>query len=194
MTKTILFSNGTQKEMNIEEVLTTFRGLSITTFLKARNGANPSEDERQELDIVIFKAFQTYDEEHCFSTHLIWKLRQYLAHTTVNAKRQKRDTTGIEFIDLDFKVRTGRDGTPFEIHELIEDEHASFENRVMDRDFISFIVSNLDEFEMKLLAVILGNMRIVDLAEEYNTSKQNINGKNRRFKAKLLNLINEYNA
>ncbi|HAU85116.1 MAG TPA: hypothetical protein DCW90_06335 [Lachnospiraceae bacterium] len=97
-------------------------------------------------------------------------------------------------LNLDMKVSDGKGGNEMDLHEMLTDDAASFEDKLMDQAFIAYIASNLDDFEMKLLAVNLGNMRVIDLADEYNTSKQNINNKNRRFKAKLLQLINDFNA
>nr|WP_297936456.1 hypothetical protein [uncultured Lachnoclostridium sp.] len=194
MKKLIVMNNGEKRVMEFEEILNQFRGVALKELLKYKNGGAITEDDLQEMDIVIFKALKSYDEYHCFTTHLTWKLRQYFTHTAVNAKRQKRDTSAVTILNLDMKVSDGKGGNEMDLHEMLTDDAASFEDKLMDQAFIAYIASNLDDFEMKLLAVNLGNMRVIDLADEYNTSKQNINNKNRRFKAKLLQLINDFNA
>lgn len=193
MKKLIIINNGENKLMGIEEVLKNFRGIVITSFKKHKNGGIITEDELQELDIVIFKAFQTYDEEHCFTTHLIWKLKQYITHISTNAKRQKRDTSNYEILNLDMKIGGSKGDKEMELHEMLADSN-DFVSSYIDREFIKFIASNLNEFELKLLAINLGNGRIVDLAEEMGTTKQNISNRNRKFKIKLKQLIDEFNA
>ena len=64
--KKLIVSNKGSKFMGIEEVLEECRGFACKTYLILSKGFVVNEDEKQELDIIIFKAFQTYDEKHCF--------------------------------------------------------------------------------------------------------------------------------
>lgn len=191
MKKTIVTKNETV-EMTFEEVLTAYRPFAMKCLNKYKNGGIVTEDDKQEIDIVIFKAFNDYNEVNCFSTHLVWKLKQYFTHMATNAKRKKRDNSQFEILNLDMAV--GKDGEgQISIHELLTDERANFEESFQDKEFIKFIASNINEAETKLLAVLLGSIRLIDLAQAQNTSKQNINGKLKRFKVKLADLINTYN-
>ena len=196
MKKRIVFGDGTIRLMECdEEFLNCFRGQAVKRLKEYKNGGKITEDDYQELDIVIFKTFLSYNEVNCFSTHLEWKLKQYFVHKATNASRKKRDSSKYKMLNLDFDLKNNSGDAENNLHELLADEGTSnLQKDIIDREFIDFLHSNLNEFELKLLAVNLKAMRLVDLAAEQNTSKQNINSKNKRFKKKLLALIEEFNA
>ncbi|MDU4739821.1 hypothetical protein [Clostridium sp.] len=109
-----------------------------------------------------------------------------------NAKRMKRDSSQFEILNLDMNV--GKDGEgETSLHELLTDENANFEQRLQDREFLKYISESITESEMDLLGALLGRIKPIELAQQQNTSKQNINGKLRRFKSKLADLVIQYN-
>jgi len=191
MMKTIVTKNEVVR-MNFEEVLASYRPFAMKCLNKYKNGGFITEDDMQEIDIVIFKAFNDYNEIHCFSTHLVWKLKQYFVHMATNAKRMKRDDSNFEILNLDMNV--GKDGEGEQsLHELLTDEKTNLEQGFQDKEFLKYISDNITESELCLLSVLLGRIKPIELAQQQNTSKQNISGKLRRFKSKLADLVANYN-
>ncbi|HAU85117.1 MAG TPA: hypothetical protein DCW90_06340 [Lachnospiraceae bacterium] len=62
MKKLIVMNNGEKRVMEFEEILNQFRGVALKELLKYKNGGAITEDDLQEMDIVIFKALKSYDE------------------------------------------------------------------------------------------------------------------------------------
>lgn len=186
--------NGLESRMmGIEEVLEEFRGQAYKKMQEYKKGGIITEDDRQELDIVIFKAFQSYDEKHCFSTHLGWQLRSFLTEYRSYATCQKRNPQKYEFYSLDY-TSSADDNKEVEMYGMLADDENVIEAKSIDKDLLRFIVSRLNPTERQLLAVSLGLKDLIEVAREAGTSKQNISNKNKRFKTKLLQLIQEYNA
>ena len=188
MKKLIVMSNNEVKEMDFEETMEQYKGL-IIRIAKRYKGINLTEDDMQEGYLGLWKAFTTYDEKHCFSTHLTWKLKerfQHLKSAEVSGKRDKREKT---FVNLEYDLGDGNT-----VGNMIPDENSSkFENDIFDRDIIRYIKDNLNEFEMDLLAFNLKYIKATDIIEKYDTTKQNVSNKNARFKVKLRKLIEDYN-
>jgi len=195
MMKTIVKSNGLSERMNFEQVMVEFKGI-ITKMIKKYYGLNVGvidmEDLMQEGYMAMWKAFDTYNEENCFSTHLTWKLRERFTHLTVNATQEKRDSSKYKMINLEFEI-DGNGDKNTTIQDVVADEKVNIEKSITESGLIKFIKENLNEFELKLLLVNLGELKLVDLANEMNVTRQNVSQRNKKFKIKLKALIEEYN-
>ena len=67
------------------------------------------------------------------------------------------------------------------------DNHKLFLNRL-------FLLDNIKNEEIQFLYLNLGLITITEIAKQTGTSKAKISYKNKRFKAKLQNILLEYNA
>lgn len=191
--KKLIVSNKGSKFMGIEEVLEEFRGFACKTYLILSKGFVVNEDEKQELDIIIFKAFQTYDEKHCFTTHLVWHIRKYVKQRLSFITTQKRDMSKYQMLNFDYSIDNGDDSNT-SLHDLISDDSINVESTCIDIELINFIRSNLKPLELRLLEVNLDKISLKQMAEELNTSRQNVNNMNSRFKKKLLKLMKKFNG
>ena len=187
MKKLIVMSNNEVKEMNFEETMEQYKGL-IIRIAKRYNGINLTEDDMQEGYLGLWKAFTTYDEEHCFSTHATWKIRQRFQELKSREVAARRSTIGKTFVNMEFDLGDGN-----QVGDMIEDENAQFEENILNSDFIAYIKANLNESEMDLLAYNLGYVKVDDLAKKYNIRKSGVTNRNARFKIKLEKLIADYN-
>ena len=188
MKKRILRSNGKTEVMDFEMVMESYKNL-VAKIAKRYKGLDITEDDMQEGYLGLWKAFTTYDEKHCFSTHLTWKLKERFQHLKSAEVSSKRDTREKTFVNLEYDLGDGNT-----VGSMIPDENSSnFENDIFDRDIIRYIKDNLNEFEMDLLAFNLKYIKATDIIEKYDTTKQNVSNKNARFKVKLRKLIEDYN-
>lgn len=188
MKKSIVMSNNTVVEMSFEEAMNEFKGL-IIRVAKTYKGMNLTEDDMQEGYLGLWKAFTTYDEKHCFSTHLTWKLKERFQHLKSAEVSMKRYTGDKSFVNMDFDLGDGNT-----VGSMIADEDSTnFERNVFDRELILYIKSNLSDFEMDLLSFNLKQIKATEIIEKYETTKQNVSNKNARFKVKLRKLIDSYN-
>lgn len=190
MKKSILMKNNVRVEMGIEEVLLNFRGLAIKTYKMYKGVNEVSDDDKQELDIVIFKTFQGYDEVHSFSTPLVWNIRSYITET--NNKNNAIKRSAYQTISLDFKFG-GDSEDDYDFHETLCDESCNIVDDFFERDLMSYINVRLNEVEKELLLINLDEKRMIDVANERGWSKQNVYKKNKAFKEKIAKLIKEYN-
>lgn len=188
MIKKIVMSNGTAVEMTFEEAMNQYTGLVIR-IAKKYKGIDFTEDDMQEGYLGLWKAFTTYDEVHCFSTHATWIVRQRFQHLKVIELSARRDTRDKVFLNMEYDLGDGN-----QVGSLIPDESSNFEQDILDSDIIQYVKRNLNEMEMDLLAFNLGYVQAKQLVEKYQTTKQNIANKNARFKLKLQKLILKYNA
>ncbi len=187
MIKNILKSNGETVQMNFEDVINNYSGLVVKIARRYR-GLNLTEDDMQEGYLGLWKAFTTYDEEHCFSTHATWKIRQRFQELKSREVAARRSTIGKTFVNMEFDLGDGN-----QVGDMIEDENAQFEENILNSDFIAYIKANLNESEMDLLAYNLGYVKVDDLAKKYNIRKSGVTNRNARFKIKLEKLIADYN-
>ena len=166
MEKNIVLSNGKVEKMNIEGVLAQF--------------------DKQIRRTIIY--YIGYD---CFSTHLTWTIKGKI-QALVKAKRtQKRDMSDFKIVNIDSK--TSFDSTKT-IQDYIADDNIHIENEFQDRQLLEFLLDNIKNEEIQFLHLNLGLTTITEIAKQTGTSKANISYKNKRFKAKLKNILLEYNA
>lgn len=196
MKKLIISTKGEQtveKEMTFEEVLTKFSKQirrSIINFIGFENFQKNEEELMQQGNIMCWLAFKTYDEKHCFSTHLEWQLKGKLQQLVKAKKAKKRSSEDFSFVNIN-------DATSFDssktYEEYIPDESISFTQEYEDSEMMKYLLSQIKEEEKDLLALNLGYITVTELAEKTGTSKANISYKNKRFKAKLVKFLTIYN-
>lgn len=184
--KKLIIDVDKSKLMNIEEVLEQYRPMAHKWFRKYMKYSIITEDDKQELDIVIFKTFQSYDEIHCFSTLLVWKVRGYASN---KAKVFSRSiyATDIEILDLDY---TFEDGSA--LHEVISDDSIDIELDYMSKELVDYISSCIKPYERNILDVYLGKISMTDLAIKMNKKPQNVSNASARLKKKTSEIINRY--
>lgn len=187
MKKRILKSNGTVEVMDFEMVVESYKNL-VARIAKRYKGLYITEDDMQEGYLGLWRAFMTYDEEHCFSTHATWKIRQRFHEVKSRELAARRSTMGKTFVNMEFDLGDGN-----QVGDMIEDKNAQFEEDVLNSDFITYIKTNLNESEMDLLAYNFGYVKAEDLAKKYNIGISGITNRNARFKVKLEKLISDYN-
>ena len=98
----------------------------------------------------------------------------------------------------DFKIVNIDSETSFDstktIQDYIADDNIHIENEFQDRQLLEFLLDNIKNEEIQFLYLNLGLITITEIAKQTGTSKANISYKNKRFKAKLQNILLEYNA
>ena len=194
MKKNIVLSNGKVEKMNIEGVLAQFDKQirrTIIDYIGYDAFMANEEDMLQEGYIQCWKAFKTYNEKNCFSTHLTWTIKGKI-QALVKAKRtQKRDMSDFKIVNIDSE--TSFDSTKT-IQDYIADDNIHIENEFQDRQLLEFLLDNIKNEEIQFLYLNLGLITITEIAKQTGTSKANISYKNKRFKTKLQNILLEYNA
>ena len=187
MKKRIVRSNGKTEVMDFEMVMNSYKNL-VAKIAKRYKGLYITEDDMQEGYLGLWRAFTTYDEEHCFSTHATWKIRQRFHEVKSRELAVRRSTIDKTFVNMEFDLGDGN-----QLGDMIEDKNAQFEQDVLNSDFIAYIRANLNESEMDLLAYNFGYVKADDLAKKYNIGTSGITNRNARFKVKLGKLIADYN-
>lgn len=192
MKKTILFKDGQKKVMECnEEFLNMFRGLGMNILKRYKSRMNVTEDDLQDIDVTIFEAFLSYDEEHCFTTHLFNQIRGKFSNQINKAKTIKRDTSKLTIINLEYNFNNDGDRITT-VADIISDGY-NIEDDFIENDFISYLMNNLDEFELDMLAANLKRIQFKEICEKYNLKKTTLSNRNWKFKQKLKDLISEYN-
>lgn len=196
MKKLIILTNGQTRqavEMNFEEVLYKYKNLIRRTIIECVGFEVFNQNEKdfmQEGNISCWKAYETYDQEHCFSTHLKWNLKGRFQQLVKAKKTQKRDGSAFKYVNID--DTTSFDNTKT-YQEYIPDDSIDIENEFVNKAFMHYLTSQLKNEELDLLYLNLGLTTVTKLAEKTNTSKANISYKNKRFKTKLANILKNYN-
>lgn len=210
MKKNILLKDGWKLTECNEWFLNQYRGLAIRTFMKTNSfktsGSQITEDEKQELDIAIFKVFQKYDPDKRikdketgelkpikFSTVLTWWVRSYCHSNISKNTSKKNDSSAFKMQNLDMVFGDGKGEGERSVQEMVEDESSNIEANYDDKDFLEYLNRRLWKVEQDLLQVALGNKRAIDLAEELGVSKQRISNQQADFKKRLYDVIKSYN-
>ena len=69
----------------------------------------------------------------------------------------------------------------------------NIEEDFIDKNFITFLMSNLNDFEKDLLQANLKNIAFKDICIKYEMKKTTISNRNWKFKEKIKGLIELYN-
>lgn len=184
--KKLIISKDKARLMNIDEVLEEFRPAAYKLFKKYSKCTDVTEDDIQELDIAIFKAFQSYDEKHCFSTHLTWKVRRYITSKTRIFLRSMYGQ-GFEIKNLDYVIDENT-----ALHELISDDSVNIEFDSIQSDLINYIKEKSNIVEQGLVDVYLGEMTMAALAKKINRTPQTVCMASTKFKKRLTGLMKRY--
>lgn len=192
MKKNIVLSNGNVVEMGIEQVLTQFEKQirrTIIDYIGFDAFENDEEDLMQEGRIQCWKAFESYNEKNCFSTHLTWTLKGRLQAIVKARATKKRDAGDFKMVNIDSE--TSFDSTKT-IQDYIADESIAFEEEFGNKEMMRYLLLNISEDEHQLLMLNMGMKTVTEIAKETGTSKANISFKNKRFKQKLAKILNEF--
>ena len=195
MKKKIVLNNGRVLEMEFnEKFVQAFKPLCVKVLKKYKNGNPITEDEFQELDILLYETFLKYDEKHCFTTLLFWEARGYGANKINTAKTKKRDISGFQFISLDKSTSNNKGDKESSYGEIIEYSNINIEEDfINNKNFISFLINNLNDFEKDLLQANLKNITFKDICIKYEMKKTTVSNRNWKFKEKIKGLIELYN-
>lgn len=192
MKKNIVLSNGNVVEMGIEEVLNQFeKQIRRTTieYIGFDAFENDEEDLMQEGRIQCWKAFETYNEKNCFSTHLTWTLKGRLQALVKAKATQKRNMKDFKTVNIDSEVSFDSNKT---VQDYIADENIAFVEEFENKEMTSLLLANINEDEQDLLLLNMGLITVTEIAKKTGTSKANISFKNKRFKQKLAKILADY--
>ena len=169
------------KELTVDEAIELAKP---TIFSVARSYINnyTKEEYIQEGYIVAWEAFEKYDITRgaSYLTYLSWKLRQKFGQLLTKQTRQKRTVAdGVKIIALDCPIEQEKN----DFHSLFGTE--SFEDDLISKITVDMIMSDLSEYEARLIPVLLKKIAGVDLAKTEGTTRQNISNQVGRLKKKL---------
>ena len=169
------------KELTVDEAIELAKP---TIFSVARSYINnyTKEEYIQEGYIVAWEAFEKYDITRgaSYLTYLSWKLRQKFGQLLTKQTRPKRTVAdGVKIIALDCPIEQEKN----DFHSLFGTE--SFEDDLISKITVDMIMSDLSEYEARLIPVLLKKIAGVDLAKTEGTTRQNISNQVGRLKKKL---------
>ncbi len=194
MKKLILVKNNiVEMEFN-ENFINTFKPLAIKVFKKYKNGFQMTDDELQDLDVIMYECFLQYNSKYHFSTLLTAAVRNYGMNIINLSKTGKRDTSKFQLIGLDQKYNINKvSGKEMHVYEIIGDDNVNIEESYVEKDFIQYLNKHLSEFELDLLSANLNNCTFKEVCLKYGLSKTCVANRNYKFKERVRNLINVYN-
>jgi len=191
MLKTILFSDGTFKEMTFEEVREQFMPLVIKVMKQANNrfiyNQIEEEDFRQILEIELWRGYEQYDPttKNCFTTYLYPKLKKGVRNATYHRYALKNQGTTISM-----NSEIGDDDLKLE--DLLATDDTSMDN-ISFNELINIIHENVDEDEEDALRVLLDRKEfsVQDYANKYGITRQAANQRVVKLRKKLQKVISE---
>lgn len=194
MKKNIVLSDGSIIRMGIEQVLEHYNKQirrTIINYIGFDAFEADKEDLMQEGEIQCWRAFETYNEENCFSTHLTWTIKGKLQALVKQKATQKRNNEEFQIVNIDSETSFDSNKT---VQDYIADDRVHFEEEFTNKEMMKFILDNIDKNEHDLLMLNLGLKSVTEMANESGTSKANISYKNKRFKKKLASILQQYNT
>lgn len=191
MTKQILFSNGTSKEMSFEEVRKQFTPMVIRAMKKANNkfifNAVEEEDFKQELDLELWRAYEAYDSEqgNCFTTYLYYKLQKGVRNATYSRYSLKNQGTTVSM-----NAPVGEDDLKLE--DLFASDDTSMDN-IAIAELTAIIRENVKPDEEDALKAILNKKEfsVQNYADKYGITRQAANQRIVKLRKKLQKVIAE---
>lgn len=186
--KKIILTNGV-KEMAFEEVLKQFAPMiNRTASIFINKFYNEDREEIvQELEIATWKAYQSYNGEYAFSTHLTYQLKSVTGNRALAITADKRTARKVLSMSA----------------TLFEEESSTLENIIAHEDYINenivatemmdIIMNNLNEREQLELQCLLypKEFSSTKLAEKLGISRQAANQRVGKLKSKLQRLLIE---
>lgn len=186
--KTIVKNNSIEI-MDFEDVMKNYSNMVYKMAHKYTNGQD-FEDLLQEGYVVLYESFLTYDEVHCFSTHLTWQLRKRFTQLLVAKKAAIRNTDDLEIIYFDKKTVDKHN----DYYNSVMDYQCDMEfEQVLNKIVIESAMLKLDNNEKELLNVLMGKITGADLARQNNVTRQNISQQAKKLKKRLRILLKDAN-
>lgn len=182
--------------MSFEEVCEQFSGTAYSLSKQyyetmKRYGDCDLSDLRQEADIALWKAYNTFDDtkNYKFITLAINIMKQRFNYIIRSKKQQKRDGENKIFISLDDSVQD-KDGHAEENYNFLITEN--FESDVLNGYIMEQIKSNLTDKEKLYLLVLIDEIKAVNLANHLGISRAAVSKNLAKIKNKLRYMINEF--
>lgn len=191
MTKTIILSQGVKKQMTFEEVLKQFTPM-INRAANIFMHKFPNEDREemvQELEIASWKAYDSYNGQYAFSTHLTYQLKSVTGNKAQEITALKRSSQGVLSMNA-----TLSEGDDFTLEDLFAEEDYTSESMIA-AEMMEVIMSNLNEREKMELNCLLypKEFNATKLSEELGISRQAANQRVNKLKVKLQDLLIQNN-
>ena len=191
VTKTILFSDNTSKEMTFEEVREHFAPVIIKTMKRANNkfafNKVEEEDFRQELDLQLWRAYDQYDptKGYCFTTYLYYKLQKGVRNATYHKYSLKN-----QGITISMNAPVGDNELKLEDMFSVDDNSA---DNLLYEELVDIIKGAIEPGEEDLLRVILNkkSFSVQNYADKYNITRQAANQRVNKLRKKLQRVIKE---
>ena len=101
--------------------------------------------------------------------------------------------SAFQFISLDKSTSNDKGDRETNYGEVVEYSDVNIEEDFIDKNFITFLMSNLNDFEKDLLQANLKNIAFKDICIKYEMKKTTISNRNWKFKEKIKGLIELYN-
>lgn len=145
-------------------------------------------DVEEDMLYLILKAFHSYNNQEIkFSSWLYQVVQQYYQNKINMAKTSKNNGSSFKHISLD--TESDGDMNP---RDIFGDEDNEIQD-IYQKEFLEYIISNLNEFDLELLQANLKNVQFKDICEKHNLKKTTVSNRNVVFKEKLESLIWKYN-
>jgi RNA polymerase sigma factor (sigma-70 family) len=191
MTKTILFSDNTSKEMTFEEVREQFTPMVIKAMKRANNkfifNAVEEEDFRQELDLELWRAYEQYEptQGNCFTTYLYYKLQKGVRNATYHKYSLKN-----QGVTVSMNAPVGDDDLKLE--DMFATDDNSMDNLAF-KELTAIIQESIEPGEEDLLKVILDkkSFSVQNYADKYGITRQAANQRVNKLKKKLQKVVAE---
>ncbi|UDY80720.1 sigma-70 family RNA polymerase sigma factor [Geobacillus phage GR1] len=191
MTKTILFSDNTRKEMTFEEVIEQFAPMVIKAMKRANNkfifNAVEEEDFKQELNLELWRAYEQYepDQGNCFTTYLYYKLQKGVRNATYHKYSLKN-----QGVTISMNASVGDDDLKLE--DMFATEDNSIDNLAF-KELTAIIQESIEPGEEDLLKVILNkkSFSVQNYADKYGITRQAANQRVNKLKKKLQKVVAE---
>ena len=188
--KTILFSDGTKKEMTFEEVRLRFMPMILQAIRRTNSkfvyNEVEEEDFRQELEIELWRAYEQYEltSGNCFSTYLHYKLQKGIRNVTYTRYSLKNRHNGL----ISMNAPTGEDDLK------LEDMFASDEDTLGDivyQELVKLVMSNVTEEEQDTLKCMLNKKEfsVQNYADKYGITRQAANQRIVKLRKKLSAIV-----
>lgn len=189
MKKLIVLKEEQARLMTVEETMNHFEGMLNKFANKTKNYNNVEgfEDAKQIGYIALIDAFETYDEKHCFSTHLHTKLMHEYSklHQKTKTDKYKAKENYVN-ISLDYTLEDGNT-----LSELYGNECKEILQIQQESNFIEDIFNECDEKNKVILMYLIdgehGDVNV--LAKKLNMSRQ---GFHKRMKKLKQNIAEKY--
>lgn len=187
MKKTIILSQGAEKEMSFEEVekqFTPMMNKAVNVHIMKFGDNVDREDMLQEMRIEMWKAYEEYDGTHAFSTLLHYKLMKVTGNDSQKTTAKKRKSFGV--LSMNSTVGDTEDLT---LEDMFADEDYTCENMIAS-EMMGVINESLDEREKReLVCIIDPEYTVTQLANEMGMSRQACRQRVNKTKEKLQNIL-----